>query len=88
MEWLPSKMWLTYLQLSAPAGELDYDLAISVDQDLHPTLADAGVLTAASAVPLTKGSDATPWPLLAGLGAGLVTFVLVRRARRGSRTRA
>ena len=28
---MPSDMWLTYLSLSAPAGDLDYDLAVSAD---------------------------------------------------------
>ena len=31
MEWLPASMWLTYLQLDADAGDLDYDLAVSQD---------------------------------------------------------
>src|SRR5262245_1833048 len=29
MDWVPKKMWLSYLTLDSPAGELDYDLAVS-----------------------------------------------------------
>ena len=28
MEWVPESMWLSYLQLDADAGDLDYDLAV------------------------------------------------------------
>ena len=31
MEWVPSDMWLSYLQLDAAAADLDYDLAVSAD---------------------------------------------------------
>ena len=43
MEWVPSSMWLTYLQLNAQAGDLDYDLALSAHPSQLPTLKDAGV---------------------------------------------
>ena len=29
MEWVPGDMWLSYLQLDADAGDLDYDLAVA-----------------------------------------------------------
>ncbi len=80
MEWIPDDMWLTYLQLDSPAGELDYDLAVSATAGSAPDFADTGV-----AVPQTVPiGDASPrWPLLAGLGAGFLTFaaavVWVRR---------
>jgi hypothetical protein len=42
MEWLPRNgMWLSYLVVDAPAGDLDYDLAVSTD-DTDPALADVG----------------------------------------------
>jgi hypothetical protein len=42
MEWLPRNgMWLSYLAVDAPAGELDYDLAVSTDET-EPALADVG----------------------------------------------
>src|SRR5262249_2514509 len=43
MEWVPTAMHLTYLRLNAPAGDLDYDLAVSADPSVAPTLLDAGV---------------------------------------------
>jgi hypothetical protein len=43
MEWVPDSMWLTYLQLDASAGNLDYDLAVSADRDLAPSPTDAGI---------------------------------------------
>jgi hypothetical protein len=43
MEWLPSGMWLTHLPLSAPAGELDYDLAVATHEGAAPSVVDAGL---------------------------------------------
>jgi hypothetical protein len=84
MEWVPEEMWLSYLQVDTPAGELDYDLAASTTPDTAPSLVDAGV-TPPEALPLTTGDDGTPaWPVLLGAGAGLVALVLViRRTRPG-----
>ena len=42
MEWVPEHMWFTYLQLDVPAGQLDYDLAISTSPNAVPPLADTG----------------------------------------------
>ena len=50
MEWVPSEMWLSYLQLDADAGDLDYDLAVAVGAD-EPSVIDAGV-GPASAIPV------------------------------------
>ena len=73
MDWLPRDMWLTYLRLDTPAGELDYDLAVSVDPEVRPTLADAGVLTAAAGPPVVPGEALARWPWALGLaGGGLV----------------
>lgn len=80
MEWLPRDMWLTYLELKAPAGELDYDLAISVDPEVHPSLEDVGVESAA-AVPIPTDDGRARWPLLLGAVVGLA--VLARARRRG-----
>lgn len=84
MEWVPDGMWLTFLQLDAPAGELTYDLAISTDPEVHPALADAGIAERAAAVPITAEGNPTGWPLLLGTLAGLATLLLIRRARRSS----
>ena len=43
MEWVPDDMWLTFMELDATAGELDYDLALSAHEDALPSLEDAGV---------------------------------------------
>jgi hypothetical protein len=43
MEWVPEEMWLSYLQLSAPAQELDYDLATSAEANGRPSARDVGV---------------------------------------------
>lgn len=79
MEWVPRAMWLTHLELAADAGELDYDLAVSTDPAVFPTLVDAGVETQAAAVPVRSGTE-VPWlPLAAGVVAGLGAFMLLRR---------
>ena len=44
MEWVPQNMWFTYLHLNTPAGNLDYDLAVSTDANAVPALADTGVI--------------------------------------------
>ena len=38
MEWVPDSMWLSFLQLDADAGDLDYDLAVSQDPGGEPSL--------------------------------------------------
>jgi hypothetical protein len=82
MEWLPSKLWFSYLALDAPAGDLDYDLAISTHDDIAPSVGAAGLEHAAIAGGL---ADSGLWPFVAVavmfLGAG--GFAL--RARRATR---
>ncbi|HLM64812.1 MAG TPA: DUF2330 domain-containing protein [Acidimicrobiales bacterium] len=87
MAWVPRDMWLSYLQLDAPAGELDYDLAVSTTPGVEPSLADAGVDEPAAAAPVPEGdggSNATPWPLVAAVAGGLVLAGGVVVARRRS----
>lgn len=76
MEWVPRDMWLTHLELEARAGDLDYDLAISADPTVLPTLSDAGVDTASAAVPVSRRSPLPVWPLAAGVAAGAVLLLL------------
>lgn len=83
MEWIPPSMWLTYLQLEAPAGELDYDLAISTDPTQSPTLADVGVDAPAAATPVTTSGSRPWWPLAMGLAAGAAVLVMAVRTRGG-----
>jgi len=84
MEWVPQDMWLSYLQVDAPAGELDFDLAASTTPDTAPSLTDAGVAPPDAAA-LSAGDDGTTlWPVLLGAGAALVALVLVIRRRPGT----
>jgi len=78
MEWVPEQMWLSYLQVDTAAGELDFDLAASVEPDGSPSLVDAGVTTL-EAVALDDGGRAI-WPYaIAASAAGLAVLVLGRR---------
>jgi len=79
MEWVPEQMWLSYLQIDAAAGELDFDLAASVDPDESPSLVDAGV-TSFEAVTLSADESRALWPYaIAAGGAVLAVFVIGRR---------
>jgi hypothetical protein len=75
MGWVPETMWLTHLALSAPAAELDYDLAVSATPGVTPSLVDAGV-SRPEAVPVIPDRPGPAlWPL--GLGAAAAAGVLV-----------
>jgi len=83
MEWIPSEMWLSYLQLDADAGDLDYDLAVSADSG-EPTITDAGI-GPATAVPVRPPADGTPWwPIAGGIAVGaavLLAWTIATRDR-------
>lgn len=71
MEWVPGDMWLTYMPLEAEAQELDYDLAVSTDDDAAPKVDDAGIATR-DAVPIDRPDDGLPWwPVAAGVVVAL-----------------
>jgi hypothetical protein len=72
MEWVPEDLWLTYLQVDAAAGDLDYDLAISVDPEVRPSRTDTGV--------------ARPSPSPTGRSSGSATPVSVRLGRTSGST--
>jgi hypothetical protein len=76
MSWVPQSMWFTYLHLLTPAGNLTYDLAVSVQRAAVPRLIDTGV-SAPQAVTVEAPSHWTPWPLVAGILVGGVVFMLV-----------
>ena len=62
-------MWFTYLPLERRAGDLDYDLAVSTDDDEAPSVVDAGI-PAREAVPVRPGGDGiTWWPVAVGVAA-------------------
>ncbi len=74
MEWVPREMWLSYGQLDTGAGDLDYDLAVSVAGD-EPSITDAGVGPASAVVVRSSAPPMPWWPVAAGLGAGAVLLV-------------
>jgi len=76
MEWVPEEMWLTALELEAPAGELDYDLAISVDPEAAPSREDAGIAMSAFGLDPTSTPPAL-WPVIVGLMAGSGAFAVL-----------
>jgi hypothetical protein len=71
MEWVPDSMWLTFLQVDAPAGALHHDLAVSTH---------AGTLPSARLAGYTVGADnsAAPWWYLVALGAPIVLIAAGR----------
>jgi hypothetical protein len=90
MEWMPDEMWLSYLEVGATAGELDYDLAISPTDETLPTLVDAGISAPAARV-LTPDDDGIAlWPIALGLtaGAGVLAVILANPRRGRGRTGA
>jgi hypothetical protein len=84
MGWIPQHMWFTFLRLDVPAGELDYDLAISTKPGAVPSLRDAGV-TATEARPIVEHAGRALWPLAAAGAVGVAVFgisgLLTRRRR-------
>ncbi len=86
MDWVPSSMWFTHLPLRAAAGDLDYDLAISVAPHSLPRLTDAGISTPDAVVPRPTGDDGvTWWPWAAGIVAAVLAFAGLRGVtRRGA----
>jgi hypothetical protein len=85
MDWMPDHMWLSYLKLDSPGGQLDYDLAVSATPGVPPSLADAGV-PSPRAVPLLPATPGTAlWPLWLGAAAGAAVLGAGwRRYRTGS----
>jgi hypothetical protein len=81
MEWVPDEMWLTFLRVDAPAGTLDYDLAISTRAGVDPALADAGI-ERSQAVPIElPGPGRAWWPLAVALALAGAAFVLLEPVR-------
>jgi hypothetical protein len=87
MSWVPAKMWLTFLHLHAPAGQLNYDLAVSTRPNEVPALAATGV-SASAARPIEGAATGRAlWPLGASALAGVSAFAVAgwfgRRRRTG-----
>jgi hypothetical protein len=85
MGWIPAHMWFTFLRLDVPAGDLDYDLAISTKAGAVPSLTDAGV-TASQARPITEQAGRALWPLVAAGAVGVATFGIAGLFGRRRRT--
>jgi hypothetical protein len=91
MEWIPATgMWLSYLRVDSPAGELDYDLAVDVNGEA-PSNVDAGIdplppVPADPPAPASVPSGLPVW-LLAGVSA-LVAGIGITLGRRVQRRAA
>jgi hypothetical protein len=89
MEWVPESMWLTYLQVGAPAGDLRYDLSVSTDRGVRPSIVDAGI-GRFEARPVRADAGPAVWPLAVGAVTALAVFALAGLStlparRRGAR---
>lgn len=83
MAWVPQRMWLTYLPLEVAAEELTYDLAISTDPAVHPSLDDVGIELAAAAVtPEAPQTLRDWWPVALALAVGAGVWLLAGVIRR------
>jgi hypothetical protein len=83
MDWVPSKMWLSFMTINTKAGDLDFDLGASTTPDTHPSLRDVGVASP-QAVPLGPPVPGRAlWPL--GLGATIGVAALGLLTLRGRR---
>ena len=80
MGWVPDGMWFSYVNVSAPAGELRHDLAVSTSADTLPSARLAGFF-------MHDGrDDGVPWGWFA-LMAGL-PLAVIGGARAWARRRA
>jgi Uncharacterized protein conserved in bacteria (DUF2330) len=81
MKWLPADdMWLTYLQLDARAGDLDYDLAIDASGAGQPSPVAAGLEPVPAPEPVRfDGFAAALWTAIGVLVALGVAGLLERR---------
>ncbi len=85
MEWVPDDMWFTYLQVDAPAQDLDYDLAVSTHDGVAPSARMAGI-GVPGGPPAPTGPDRSQWvvTVIAGAALGLVVLGLERAWRRSA----
>lgn len=79
MGWVPDSMWLTYYDVSTPAGQLRHDLAASTHPDTLPSARMAGFSVAAP-----SGGPVDWWPIAVLVGTPLLVVaggVTVARRR-------
>jgi len=85
MRWVPDAMWLTYLRVNAPAGDLDYDLAVSTHDGVVPSARMVGFgVPGGPHAPPDPGSPM--WPTAIAGGVLVVLVLVVAQARRPSRS--
>ena len=85
MGWIPGQMWLSYLQISTPAGQLDHDLAIDTTGRGQPSPKLAGFHLTPPPAGDAGVSRNTGWLVAAGLVAAITAagaLMAVSRARR------
>jgi hypothetical protein len=78
-------MWFTHLPLDARAGDLDYDLAISVAPEALPRLTDAGISAPDATVPGPAHDGFPLWPVPVGVVVAGVAFLALCRSVRAER---
>ncbi len=77
MEWVPDQMWLSYLKVDAPAGQLDYDLAASAHENTLPSVQAAGIPEPETRI-ITPSTPGPPlWPIGLGLASGAVVLLAI-----------
>src|SRR5688500_17899334 len=80
MEWVPDDAWLTKVVIDAPAGELDFDLAIDASGTGTPSTVDAGY------APFTDNpAPAAPIALYLLIAAAAIVALPLAMARVSSR---
>ncbi|HEX4820037.1 MAG TPA: DUF2330 domain-containing protein [Acidimicrobiales bacterium] len=77
MEWMPSEQWLTFLTIDTPAGNLNHDLAASVNPARQPSAVDAGITTAdvLNSLSIAGGSDGLALVLVTSAAAALLALI-------------
>jgi hypothetical protein len=86
MAWVPTTMWFTFLHLHVPAGQLNYDLAVSTRPNEVPALAATGVSVSAARPVEAATTGRALWPLGASALAGVFTFAVAGWFGRRRRT--
>jgi hypothetical protein len=84
MGWMPSSMWLTFIQVDAPASTLGYDLAIDASGRNQPSLQAAGFPSGLATAARHIRDSLPMWLAMTAAGAmvgGVLSMLLRRRVR-------
>jgi hypothetical protein len=85
MGWMPKSMWLSYIEIQAPAAELRYDLALDASGAGQPSYVAAGFGDAIRHLADFSGNGFLSWPIMLLLGiaaAGTATIGVLKLADR------